>query len=40
MLFLIAAAAAVLSLVAVLVVKEVPLRNTIELRPGTEKVDA
>ncbi len=32
-LFLIAAAAAVLTLVTVFVVKEVPLRNTIELRP-------
>jgi len=32
-LFLIAAAAAVLTLVTVFIVKEVPLRNTIELRP-------
>ena len=32
-LFLIAAAAAVLTLVTVLIVKEVPLRNTVELRP-------
>jgi EmrB/QacA subfamily drug resistance transporter len=39
-LFLIAAAAAVLTLVTVLVVKEVPLRSTIELKPATTDDDA
>ena len=38
-LFLIAAAAAVLTLVTVFMVREVPLRNTIELRPATTDVD-
>lgn len=38
-LFAIAAAAAVLTLVTVLLVKEVPLRDTVELRPAVDEVD-